>query len=110
MVAVAVQYVVAVLVVEVVVVVYVVAGEKMLHFVFETSRFQVLRGIFVQNFAQIFEELTASDQHQVIFRINIKQCFTPKIESTLKPSNYQAKPWFSHKSPNVHAVFLRDRP
>ena len=29
-------------------------------------------------------------------RTNIKSNLTPKIEDTLKPSNYDAKPWFLH--------------
>ena len=29
-------------------------------------------------------------------RTNIKSTLTPKIEYTLKPSNYDAKPWFLH--------------
>ena len=43
-------------------------------------------------------------------RTNIKSYLTPEIEPTLKPSNYDAKPWFCtlpRKSPNVHAVFER---
>ena len=43
-------------------------------------------------------------------RANIKPNLTPKIEYPLKPSYYDAKPWFCtlpHKSQNVHAVFER---
>ena len=47
-----------------------------------TSRFQVLQGMFVQRLAQMFEELS---------RTNIKLYLTPKIESTQKPSDYDAK-------------------
>ena len=50
----------------------------------------MLQGMFAQSFAQIFEELTAYD------RTNIKSNLRPKIEYTLRPSNYDAKPWFLH--------------
>ena len=43
-----------------------------------TSRFQVLQGMFVQSFAQMFEEL--------LRRTNIKSNLTPNIEYTPKPS------------------------
>ena len=35
----------------------------MTHFLFWTSRFQVLQGMFVQSFAQKIEGLTAYDQY-----------------------------------------------
>ena len=50
----------------------------------------MLKGMLVQSFAQIFEELTAYN------RTNITSYATPKVESTLKPSNYDAKPSFLH--------------
>ena len=31
-----------------------------------------------------------------LLRTNIESNLTPKIENTLKPSNYDAKPWFLH--------------
>ena len=38
---------------------YLLQEKKMSHFFFWTSRFQVLQGMFVQNFAKKFEELNA---------------------------------------------------
>ena len=63
----------------------------------------MLQGIFVQSFAQILEELRGT---------KIKSYLTPKIESSLKPTNYDAKPKFLHvyrtKVQNVHVVLERD--
>ena len=42
--------------------------------------------MFVQSFAQYSKNW--------LRRTTIKSILTPKIESTLKPSNYDAKPWF----------------
>ena len=53
-----------------------VGRRKMNHLFFWTSRFQVLQAMFVQIFAQIFEELTAC------MGKNITLNLTPKIEYT----------------------------
>ena len=55
-----------------------------------TSRFQVLQAIFVHSFALISEELTN------IYVGPILSQFNAQIESTLKPSNHDAKPEFLH--------------
>ena len=46
--------------------------------------------MFVQSFARILEDVTAYSS------TNTKTNLTRRIEYVLKPSNYDAKPWFSH--------------
>ena len=76
-------------------------------FFFWTSRFQMLQDMSVHFFAQIFRRIDC------VRRTN-NYNLTPKIEDTLRSSNYDAKPWYLHiparKSQSPRCFWEIDRP